>query len=108
MGERPPKKASPQEKKRNSYAKDRRNAYGENDKSSRKSIPARKAGENHDDRRKVSRSLAGFAKLGPEAADLVESSVRHDISRVGGWKKQPDAPLSEHLETRPRNKLSID
>ena len=31
-------RSSPQEKKRLSYAKDRRNDYGENDKSSRKNI----------------------------------------------------------------------
>ena len=33
------KRKSPQEKKALSYAKDRRNTYGENDKSSRKNIP---------------------------------------------------------------------
>ena len=35
-------KKTPQEKKRLSYERDRRNAYGENDKGSRKSIPLRK------------------------------------------------------------------
>lgn len=43
MTGKPPK--TPQDKKALSYAKDRRNTYGENDKSSRKAIPARKAGE---------------------------------------------------------------
>jgi hypothetical protein len=35
---------SPQEKKALSYAKDRRNDYGENDKSSRKNIPPNQTG----------------------------------------------------------------
>lgn len=45
MKGRPPTARGPQEKKALSYARDRRNGYGENDKSSRKAIPARKAGE---------------------------------------------------------------
>lgn len=38
------KRRSPQEKKRLSYAKDRRNDYGENDKSSRKNVPPEQEG----------------------------------------------------------------
>ncbi len=37
---------SPQEKKQLSYEQDRRNVYGENDKSSRKAIPFRKRAVN--------------------------------------------------------------
>ncbi|HEX4505510.1 MAG TPA: hypothetical protein VH722_07245 [Alphaproteobacteria bacterium] len=96
MSQSPPR--SPQEKKALSYAKDRRNAYGENAKASRKAIPLRKAGENRDDRRKVNQELAGLPQLDEAAAALIESSARHEINRVGGWKKWPDLPLGEFLE----------
>lgn len=39
----PTKARSPQDKKRLSYERDRRNTYGENSKSSRKNIPRSKA-----------------------------------------------------------------
>jgi hypothetical protein len=66
-GQSPPK--SPQEKKALSYAKDRRNAYGENDKASRKAIPLRKAGENRQDRRKTKHDLTVLPQLDDAAAD---------------------------------------
>ena len=39
------KRKTPQQKKRESYEKDRRNTYGENAKASCKLIPIRKAGD---------------------------------------------------------------
>ncbi|WP_194828528.1 hypothetical protein [Nocardia sp. XZ_19_231] len=48
------RRRSPQEKKSLSYAKDRRNGYGENDKSSRKNIPRNKRIRNRVDRRRDS------------------------------------------------------
>lgn len=86
---------SPQERKALSYAKDRRNTYGENDKASRKLIPLRKAMENRQDRRKVAQEIALIPKLDEGAADLLESSVRHDVHRVGGWRKGADQPLGK-------------
>lgn len=100
MRRSPPK--SPQEKKALSYAKDRRNAYGENDKASRKAIPLRKAGENRQDRRKIKNDLAALPQLDEAAVALVESSARHEINRAGGWKKAPDMPLAEFLERQRR------
>ena len=94
---------TPQDKKALSYAKDRRNGYGENDKSSRKAIPRRKAAENRDDRRKVVQSLARLQRLDETAAEVVESSARRGTNRVGGWKKAPDIPLAEYL-TRQRRR----
>ena len=86
---------SPQERKALSYAKDRRNIYGENDKASRKAIPLRKAQQSRKDRHKVAQELAILPRLDEEAADLIESSARHDVHRLGGWKKAADAALGK-------------
>ena len=88
---------SPQEKKVLSYAKDRRNGYRENDKASRKAIPRRKAIASRSNRRKIVQSLSAIDRIDDAAAALVESSARHEIDRVGGWKKEPDISLAEHL-----------
>src|SRR3954468_16257653 len=88
------KERSPQEKKALSYAKDCRNSYGESDKGSRKLIPLRKAQESRQDRRKVTQELGTLPRLEEEeAADLIESSARHDVYRVGGWTKARDDAL---------------
>jgi hypothetical protein len=94
----PPESKSPQEKKALSYAKDRRNAYGQNDKASRKAIPARKAGENRKARRKAGHALAVIERLDDPVADLVESSLGHDVERVGGWTKSADMPLGQYVD----------
>jgi hypothetical protein len=100
MTERPPK--SPQQKKRLSYSKDRRNTYGENDKASRKAIPARKAGESRKVRRKARQSLETLDHVDELIAEVVESSLRHDLERVGGWKKSPDEPLVDYIAHQAR------
>jgi hypothetical protein len=97
MTDHPPAKRSPQEKKKLSYAKDRRNVYGENDKASRKNIPKRKAAESRKDRRKVGQSLSAVPRLDEATVDIVESSARNDVERIGGWRKSPDQPLAEYL-----------
>lgn len=86
---------SPQEKKVLSYAKDRRNTHGENDKASRKLIPLRKAAEHRRGRRKTSQEVTSLARLDELAAEVLESSVRHDTHRVGGWTKGADDPLGK-------------
>jgi hypothetical protein len=95
MSKKPPR--SPREKKALSYAKDRRNDYGENDKAARTAIPLRKAMENRQVRRKTAQAMGALPLLSEEAVDLLESSARHDINRVGGWRKSADAPLGEHI-----------
>ncbi len=102
MTVQPPK--SPQHKKALSYAKDRRNVYGENDKASRKAIPAQKAAENRKARRKASQALEIVERLDDAATDLLESSLRHDVERVGGWTKDADAPLLEYIEIQARRR----
>lgn len=101
---RPPASRTPQDKKALSYALDRRNAYRENDKGSRKAIPLRKAQESRQDRRKVAQALHALPTLSEAAAAVAESSARHDVHRVGGWRKSPDAPLGEHLERKRRRR----
>ncbi len=87
------KNRATQEKKALSYAKDRRNAYGQNAKASRKLIPLRKAQESRQVRRKVTKELTMLPAVDEEAADLIESSARQDVHRVGGWKKGADEAL---------------
>ena len=94
------KERSPQERKALSYARDCRNAYGENDKASRKLIPLRKAQESRQDRRKIAQELGSLPPLEEEVADLIEGSARHDMARVGGWKKASDRPLGKAVASR--------
>ncbi|HEV7643485.1 MAG TPA: hypothetical protein VGO50_06015 [Pyrinomonadaceae bacterium] len=92
-------KRTPQEKKELSYAKDRRNTYGESDKGSRKTIPANKARVNRLYRRKVNDVLQAAPELAePEVVDAVEHKVASVKRKV--WKKSPDTPLGEVVEMR--------
>ena len=100
MNEKRPK--TPQEKKSLSYANDCRNTYGENDKASRKAIPARKAGESRKTRRKANQALNIVDRLDDESAEVIESSLRQDIERIGGWKKSSDVPLADFMEVQAR------
>ncbi|MEU7765539.1 hypothetical protein AB0B25_10515 [Nocardia sp. NPDC049190] len=84
-----------QEKKRLSYAKDRRNNYGENDKSSRKNIPLRKRLVNRANRRLAEVMLMGATGIAdPVGADSVEQDFLG--RRPKRWKKSPDIPLGIH------------
>ncbi len=86
------KRSTPQEKKVRSYQKDRRNAYGENDKSSRKAIRKRKAQGNRVLRRQETQVL-GRADEDPEAAAEAIGAVKRR-----SWRKVPDRPLAEHID----------
>jgi hypothetical protein len=90
---------TPQEKKALSYVKDRRNAYGENDKSSRKAIPFRKRWVNKTNRHAYNQVL----QLAEGRRDEFVESVVDD--RVHGrrrkrWAKWPDESLGERLARR--------
>jgi hypothetical protein len=95
---------SPQEKKALSYVRDRRSDYGENDKASRKAVPRRKAHASRKDRHQVAQDLATLVRLPAEAAEVVESSARHDVQRVRGWRKAPDKPLADYLADKAKRK----
>jgi hypothetical protein len=96
---------TPQDKKRLSYARDRRNTYGENSKSSRKNIPRSKAQSIRADRHAQDKLLAK-AVTASEPDDLasVELQVRTVAPRQ--WKKSPDKPLGDMLERRRQRKAA--
>lgn len=98
----------PTRKKALSYARDRRNTYGQNDKAARKAIPARKAGESRKSRRKAGHALKVIERADEASATLSESSLAHDIERVGGWKKGPDTPLGEVVHRNAKARIERD
>src|SRR5277367_4652487 len=94
---------NPEEKKRLSLALDRRNTYGENSKSSRKSIQKGKQRRHMNERRRadeVLRKLKG--NIPQDEASDAELLVKTRItgSRRNGFKKQPDTPLGIVLATK--------
>jgi len=96
---------TPQEKKSLSYAKDRRNTFGENSKASRKGIPLAKARANRIERHAQDHLLAvAVVAQTEDALTSVEVSVRATKPRQ--WKKSPDAPLSEYLARKARKRAA--
>jgi hypothetical protein len=98
------KVTSPPEKKKLSYRHDRRNVYGENDKSSRKNIARGKQRGHQDERRSVRQALstALVAAIDDDLADEAQSQalIRGKKKRIESFRKTPDAPLGEVLERR--------
>jgi hypothetical protein len=95
------KRRSPQEKKRLSYNRDRRNYYGENDKSSRKNIPRHKRHKSRAERHRVSQILAAAA--GPadqDAEELAQDRVPVRPRPGDRWRKIPDIPLGLYVASR--------
>jgi hypothetical protein len=98
----------PQEKKALSYARDRRNDYGENDKSSRKNIRRNKRFPNRADRhreRQVLTAAAGSV-VAMEAAEQVEIRLlaKKSMWVTKRWRKWRDAPLAEVVEYKLRRR----
>ncbi|HXH78679.1 hypothetical protein [Nocardioides sp.] len=82
---------NPQDKKRLSLERDRRNTYGENDKASRKNIPRAKARVNRANRRAETVALEGALGAPDETLDAIVGRRR----KV--WRKWTDAPLGSVL-----------
>ena len=100
------KRKSPQQKKRESYLRDRRNVYGESTQASRRNIPRNKRYPKRSNRRAASTALAtlrGGADL--ETAEGVE--LRLLGKRQKAWRKTPDAPLGEFVEQRLRRRVAL-
>lgn len=92
-------KKTPQVKKRLSYEKDRRNAYGESPHSSRRSIPLRKAFRNRANRHRQALALRQLpVRLDEDLADQIETSVFHYAPKV--WRKYPDISLLTVVERK--------
>jgi hypothetical protein len=90
---------TPQEKKRLSHEKDRRNTYGENSKASRKGIPLAKARANRSERHTQDHVLATAVGVeNNDALAAVENLVRSTEPRY--WRKSPDTPLGEVLDRK--------
>jgi hypothetical protein len=90
---------SPQEKKALSYARDRRNAFGESDKGSRKAIPLRKRKVNRANRHAARQQLDELGdRVVPERAERVEERVQGTKPKT--WRKWPDEPLGRALERK--------
>lgn len=100
----------PQERKALSYARDRRNDYGENDKSSRKNIRRNKRIPNRADRHRERQVLSAAA--GPTAAmELAEQAefrllAKKSMWMTKRWRKWRDAPLAEVLEYKLRRRVA--
>jgi hypothetical protein len=98
------KRRTPQEKKALSYAKDRRNCYGESDKGSRISIRLNKIKPQRAFRRNVNQILQSEAPVvSGQETDAVESKVKGVRRR--DWYKHPDMPLGEYVELKLERRL---
>jgi predicted neutral ceramidase superfamily lipid hydrolase len=90
----------PQEKKAVSLERDCRNAYGENDKSSRKNIPRSKQRSHQAERLAANqplRKISGEADEDVAVKAEIESRTGTIEKRRNGFRKKPDAPLKEML-----------
>ncbi|MBL9104286.1 MAG: hypothetical protein JNL82_25295 [Myxococcales bacterium] len=92
---------TPQDKKAASLARDRRNTYGENDKSSRRAIRLRKRWRSRLARQALRRALES-GQDDAEDAGLPVPAPR------GQWRKHPDTPLGVLLQHRRLRRLARD
>jgi hypothetical protein len=102
---RPPK--SPQDKKKLSLKKDRRNSYGENDKSSRKNIPLSKALSHRKVRRKAASLEHDWERIDESTAESRELTLVTARLQKGRFRKSPDMPLGKILKGRSATKKPI-
>ncbi|UFS95218.1 hypothetical protein [Nocardia huaxiensis] len=102
---------TPQQKKALSYARDRRNDYGENDKSSRRNIRRNKREPNRSDRHREHQVLSGATGTSADVdlAERVETELQREKSRWMSmrWRKWRDAPLGETVEYRLRRRARL-
>lgn len=97
------KPRTPNEKKKLSYERDRRNVYGEAPHAARKNIPLRKALRNRANRHYENQQV-GYQGPAPDAdlADELGSAVYHRAPQE--WEKYPDAPLGEVIANKSRKR----
>jgi hypothetical protein len=90
---------TPQEKKALSYAKDRRNAYGESRANSRFSIRKNKTFPKRAYRHRIAQILnSEIDELNQENLETVDNEVKS--FRRSNWKKVPDIPLEDWVRGR--------
>lgn len=88
------KRKTPQQKKAQSLAKDRRSTYGNNAKAARNAVPARKRQRSQAERRLAKQELAGAAHDETRADAMVDKVT---LKRRKAWQKMADEPLGEVL-----------
>ncbi|MFE3456191.1 hypothetical protein ACFXKD_01505 [Nocardiopsis aegyptia] len=86
------RRRTPQDDKRLSYTKDRRNEYGENDKSSRKSIRRAQRHVARANRRRATEALA-TTRGTADTERGAQAQERLERRRPRRWDKWPDEPL---------------
>jgi hypothetical protein len=91
---------TPQEKKQFSLDRDYRNAYGENDKSSRRNIPRSKALAHRQVRRKARDLAMMWDRLDELAANTCELAATTSRGQRGKFQKTSDTPLRTILSRR--------
>jgi len=97
------RRRTPQEKKRLSLEKDRRNTYGEAPHAARKNVPLRKRLRNRANRHAQEAALPSEPTiLDADQADEIESVLCRKAPQV--WEKYPEAPLAEVLENKQRRR----
>ena len=89
------KRKTPQQKKTESLAKDRRSIYGNNAKAARTAVPARKRHRSQAERRLAKQELAGAAATDESRVDAMVDKV--SVKRRKAWAKWPDEPLGDVL-----------
>jgi hypothetical protein len=93
----PRKRKTPQEKKKDSYKKDRRNVYGERGSHSRHAVTRAKRAR-QSVQRAAARQAVDAAVRDPGLAERLEG--RSAARRGNRWQKVPDAPLEEVIERK--------
>ena len=97
------KKRTPQEKKKLSYERDRRNVYGRSPHASRKAIPLHKALRNRANRHHENQQV-GYQGPVPDAdlTDKLESLLLKRAPKE--WEKYPDAPLGKVIAKKSKDR----
>ncbi|KAB8041614.1 hypothetical protein [Janthinobacterium aquaticum] len=99
---------SPQEKKKLSLQKDRRNMYGESPHASRKNIKRGKQNQHQEERRASNQALALIDSHCSEEqmiASEIAAITTAKIHRLDGFKKDADRPLGDFIERQQHRRL---
>jgi hypothetical protein len=94
---------SPQEKKQLSYDRDGRNAFGDNDKAARKTIPRRKRKRARAIRRITAQQLRQTVEdASDDGIEMVDQKIAaaKRTAKDSHWRKHPDIPLREWVERK--------
>ncbi|WP_017597760.1 hypothetical protein [Nocardiopsis lucentensis] len=102
-----PRRRSPQEKKLLTYTRERRNEYGENDKSSRRNIARSKRLVTRANRRRASVALAD-ARGAADTEAGAAAQERFERRRPKRWAKYPDEPLGDSIELTLRYRVEAE